>query len=508
MRQNRRQYRNGNSNSSGDSERPSNPSSAVRIPHDPINESVVLAATIVDEGTRKRYLATLEPAMFFGTGHALIWATLQELYRKGLNYDPATMRQIGGPDLDITYLEDLLNQRPALPPNLNHHIEMLVWDFARVSTAKGAVTRFLELLKDPKTDPVALRSASEEITAGLATGSNRSLRNPKQLVAEQMKIIYSRLEGIACYGFGIPGLDLYGKGDTKLDADGRIVDLAGTPRLIPGTFPGQITCVTGLSGSGKTSVTARGVLGMFNAGRRITYGAFEQGSGMTLELLAAFSLGMSRSDLMTGRFTSQDAEELREAMARIGERVLFDEMPYERFSNRQKFPNDRAIDRIVQSIIDSDCEVYVADLFRRVLTETDPDAEDHALIQIQQAAKKTGCHIILVQQQKSKEVEASKSKLPRRDTIKGVSTWVDISDEILGFHRPALWKNVPDDKIFSLVLKQRFGPFPMMVEHDWNSEFASVEGGRTVEMQREGDESAENLDLFNEPLLPTSKRGF
>ena len=72
-------------------------------------------------------------------------------------------------------------------------------------------------------------------------------------------------------------------------------------------------------------------------------------------------------------------------------------------------------------------------------------------------------------------------------------------DLIVAWHRPALWKNVPDDKIFSVVLKQRYGAWPMMVEHEWNPEFGSIEGGVDVEMQRHGDgNESETDDGFRE----------
>lgn len=466
---------------------------AVRVPHDGVNEMVVIAAVIVDEGARRQYLQTIPADIMYAPGHALIWTALQAMDHKGLYYDPATLRQVGGADIDTQYVEGLIRERPVAPPNLKHHVEMLHWDAARVSTAKGAVTSFLEMLKDPKTDPAALRSAAKKIETGLAAGTNHSLRNPRQLVEEQMRVIRSRREGVATYGFGIPGLDFYGPDDYDPE-DHRCLD--GVPRLVPGTAPGRITVVTGVSGSGKTTATTRGALGMYCAGRRITYGAYEQGSGMTLELMAAFALGISRTALMTGQFDDQDEAEMQEEMERISEYVLFDEIPFERFATRQGNPNARAIDRIAQSIADSKCDVYIADLFKRTLRETDPDDEEHALMMMQQLAKKTGVHLILVQQQKLKDVEATKNKLPRRDSIKGSAAWVEVPDQIIGWHRPALWKNVPDDTIYSLVLKQRDGKWPLMVEHEWDPVFGSVDGGRGVEVQFNDADETEQSDAF------------
>lgn len=479
MRRTRTRTGKNRSSSNGDSRGTAASTGAtVRVPHDSVNEMVLIAAVIVDKPTREKYLEHLPSEMFYGNGHALIWSTLQEMRRKGLEYDPATLKQMGGNDLDVQYVEGLISQRPAVPPNLKHHVEMLYWDSARVATARGPLTRMLELIKDPKQDPTAVISAAKDCVSSLSVVRSKTLRNTKQLIDEQMRDVQTRKDGRATFGFGIDGLDY---------------DIDDKPRLVPGTAPGMITVVTGVSGSGKTTATARGALGMIQDGRRITYGAWEQGSGLTLELLATMRLGYSRTDMMTGDFDEDNMRSLREEMEELGAHVLFDEIPYER--KREKFYNERALDRIAQSIIDSRCDVYIADLFRRTLKETAPDDEEAALYSLQHMAKALGVHIIVVQQQKLKEVEQTRDKLPTRDLIKGTSAYVEVADEILAFHRPALWKNVPDDRIFSLVLKQRHGRWPIMIEHEWEPQFGSIDGGTEVEMKYGEDDGGGFFDL-------------
>ena len=470
----------------------------VRVPHDSVNEMVLIAAVLQDESARKKYLSTLSPDFFYGNGHSVIWSSLQEIDRKGLEYNPMTLKQIGG-DVDIKYVESLIEQRPVTPKNLSHHVEMLMWDNSRISTARGALTTFLALLKDPKSDPLATRVAAKQIETSLAVGNNQSLRNPNQLIDEQMRSIRKRRDGHATFGFGIEGLDTYTRGDTAI-VDGRLTDLNGKPRLVPGTAPGYVTVVTGVSGSGKTTATTRGVLGIYHDNRRVAYGAYEQGSGMSLELLAAMELGMSRTDLMTGRFDDEDESDLRSTMEQISERVVFDEIPFNNFDERKaKFQNQRAIDRIARSIIDSKCDVYVADLFRRTMGEMDPADEERALYRMQEMAKSLNVHLILVQQQNAKQVEASKHKLPSRETIKGSGAWVEIADQIIAWYRPALYKNVPDDRIYSLILKQRYGKWPQMIEHLWEPVHGTIEAGKTVDMKFGEDAEDGSVDSFMNP---------
>ncbi len=139
----------------------------LRVPHDSVNEFVLLAAVVVDKKIRDEYLQATPADMFYGTGHAALWRTLQELDRKGLKYDPLTMRQIGGHELAVDHLEELIKMRPVAPPNIKHHIEMLHWDHARVRTAAGALTRLLEMLKEPKTEGEHLQRAAQQVVDGL-----------------------------------------------------------------------------------------------------------------------------------------------------------------------------------------------------------------------------------------------------------------------------------------------------------------------------------------------------
>ena len=72
--------------------------------------------------------------------------------------------------------------------------------------------------------------------------------------------------------------------------------------------------------------------------------------------------------------------------------------------------------------------------------------------------------------------------------------WVEVPDTIIGLHRPALFKNVPDDRIQSLILKQRDGVWPLAVEYDWEPEYGAITNGVEVEYDRPGTTSEDSID--------------
>lgn len=462
---------------------------SIQIPHDPINEVVVIAAAIVDPGGAGATLDSVTADHFFGQGHAIAWATLQNMRRKGLSYDPATLHDLSGGAVDTAAIESYIAQRPKAPPNLKHHIERLRWDRARVDLVNGPLSALLDGLKDPAADPDRVVALARQVPDALSGASDlRYLRATQALVAEQSVDLTARREGRAIYPYGIDGLDYYGDGDAT----------PGAPRMIPGARPKMTTVVVGASGSGKTTTTARIALEQARLGRRTLFGAWEQGAGMTLELIAALDLGWDRSGLMAGEYDATDQRTLEARMLELGEWIRFFELPFGRARGERQF-NDKNLDLIQGYIAETRPDVFIADLFRRALKETNPDDEEQALYRMQAITQQEGVHSILINQLKIKELEQREDQRPTRESIKGSSGWVDVADTILGWYRPALSKNVKDTKIQALVLKQRYGKWPIAVEFDWDPSFGSLENGRSIDYDRPGEKNEIDAFLDSKP---------
>lgn len=472
----------------------------IRIPHDPVNESVVIAAASVDRKWRKKLIAMFPtPDPFYGKGHAEAWEGLIKLEHEGLEYDPATIRQLMGSRVDVEYLDQLVRDRPEAPLNLVHHIERLQWDRTRVEAVRGPVASLLEAVRDPTSEMEHVQRLAHQV--GSAFGATtKYLRDPAQLIREQMVEIQRRRDGVACYPFGIEGLDKY-------DDDDPDDDKAGTWRLIPGCAPSMITMVTGLSGSGKTTATANIAIAQANMKRRVLYAAWEQGSGLTLELCALISLGISRTRAMTGNITDTEARSIEQEMERLSEFIRFFELPFERAKGKERGDqiNDRHLDLIHSQIELTACDVLIADLWRRALRSIRPEDEEHALYRQQAICQKTKAHLIAVHQLRGKDVETREDKRPTREALKGSGGYLDVASTVIGFHRPALWKNVPDDVIEALILKQRFAPWPLAVELDYDGEHGHIGGGRSIEYLRPGETG--EVDSFLDEAEKVEKKG-
>lgn len=466
----------------------------VTLPHDAANEATVVAAAFLFPAARASTIARLLPDHFQQREHRDLWGIYQEAERRKLELDLALVEQLGSADL-ARYLEELIELRPTEPRNIAFHVQVMLWDHARVSAVRGPIPAFIEALRDPKTEPEVVKGFARSIAQCFDGYEDRKyLRDGAEVVREQMLDVEARVAGRAVFPYGLPGLDFI---DPTLPESDR------KRRMIPGAAPGQITVITGVSGSGKTTVTASVVLGIAfpgwaegdfgRPGRKVLYGAWEVKGGMTLEILACISLGWSRSHLMdpggnpTAAINTLEGRiALRDRMALLATRIRFLENPFRRRSG-EKRSNARNLDIVQGYIADSGCEVFIGDLWKRCLYETDPDEEEEALIRQQAMVEELGVHGILLQQQRLKDIEMRADKRPTRDGIKGSGAWVEVPDTIIGIHRPALFKRCDDDTIEVIVLKQRFGRWPLAAEFRWNADAGTIRGGRAIEYDRPGE---------------------
>lgn len=438
----------------------------VEVVHDPFNEQVVLAAALVSEAVRKRYVPQLRSELFLGQGHAEVWDALRGLHQRGLECSLAAVRQVAGVAVDESYLRRLVESHPVAPPNVAHHVSMLQWDRARASAVSGPVGALLRALQDPTTDPERVRALGRQVAQCFeGHGDRRYMHDPAQLVKAQADKIRRRREGEACYPYGIPTLDQ---------------DEYGRWRMVPGAAPGQITVITAVSGAGKSTLVGQIALGLARQKRRVLCGSWEQGGGVTLELMALQSLGWSRMRSATGQLTDEEIDQLEERMGKISSFVRFWKLPVGRDPG-ESWTNDGALDSIHAHIADSGCDVAIFDLFERALSNTRPEEERRALYRMQTILDETQCHGILVQQQRLKDVETRPDKRPTRDGIFGSAAWVEVADTIMGVHNPALFKDMPADQLELDILKQRYGKWPLAVEFKWNPDVGVISSGRSVE---------------------------
>ena len=467
----------------------------VVVPVDPINEQIIIAAVAIDDEARAKLVKLLNPDHFLVEQHRPLWAGIQEMERRKLGWDPATLRTIA-PTADVDYLMTLCANRPSAAPNLTHHVDQFFWDRARAQAVTGPIAQLLEAVRDPRQSPERVKALARSVAGSFEGYEARAfLRKPDELIRSQIADIRERMAGRAVYPYGIPDLDFF-----EEDKDGH-----RERRLIPGAAPKLTTVITGLSGSGKTALTTRVILGLARQQRKVLVGAWEVGSGISLESLAVLSLNMSRAKVILGQITEEDLSKLETRMSHLSKYVSFMEKPF--FRRRgEKASNEAHLDVIQGYIEDTGCEVFVADLWRYCLVDMRPEQEEQALKRQQAIADECCIHNIIVQQQRGKDVEMRPDKRPSREGIKGSGGYTEIADTILGVHMPCLWKNVPDNTIEVFALKQRYGKWPIGVEMEWDRERGYFGEGKSIPYDQPSAGGSEGgMGAFDELLMSVDK---
>lgn len=463
----------------------------VEIPHDAVGEQIVLAAMMVDEDARKKCLEVLHVDYFFEPKHTAIFSAMQELARQRLEFDLPTVKQVGDKAVDLDYMQQLAKNRPTRPENLLYHIARVRWDHTRLNAATGPMDALARAIQDPTADPSVIRSLARTVGTAFDDYKHKEyMRDEGELVHEMMQELRKRSDGIVSYSYGIDHLDHYetpGKHGTAIR------------RMIPGSAPGCMTLITGISSVGKSTIMARMALGMARQKRRILYGVWEMKGNMTLELLAAMSLAYSRERFhmkqTEGGLTDNELIQVEKRATSIAHYIRFLENPFaRRRGETRKGGNERNLDLIQHYIAQSGCDVFVADLWARCLVELKPEDEVLALQRQQAMLDELKVHGILVHQQLTKGESVRSDKRPTKAGAKGSAIWTEAPDTIIGVHRPGAHKAVDDNVIELIVLKQRYGKCPQSIEFDWDGDTGLLVNGRTVAFDVGEGESG--LDTF------------
>lgn len=455
---------------------------ALRVPHDPTNEAVVIAAACRSAERRRELVSQVPVDHFHGKGHVEVWAALRELDERGLAFSLDTVKQLSAGAVDVDQLARLIELRAEDPPNLGHHLDMLRWDAQRVRAAQGPFAELNEQLKELSTPPELLAATARRLADDLAgAGGSASVEDSVALLAQNRSARAARKAGSAIYPYGLDGFE-------------RRPD--GTWRVKHGAAPRELTTVTGVSGSCKSVVAKRVALAQaVTFERRVLYGAWEEESGPVLEHLAWMSLGLDRNLVDEGRLSDEEEAALSAEEERIAARVKFLKKPPLSSGGKKAVSNVSRLMWIGSEIARVGAQFFVGDLLHRVLEEDEPAELARAFDAALRVAQDTGAHFLAVHQQLNKDLEKRPDKRPTREAIKGSGGILEASHTVIGVHRKGLWKSVEDDAIELIVLKQKNGPWPFSVEFDWDASRASLANGREVKYMRPGEDGAD-VDAF------------
>ena len=451
----------------------------LKVEHDLSNEQIMIASAIHSpDAERDDLVAKIPPGHFADKDHQKIWAAFIAIKKGGLTFDlPALHKELAG-TVSVAYITQLLSTHPTPAINIKNHISALQWDVAKLNAIEGPLSDMLHAIVANE-DPARIRGLAKRTYRAFDVKlGTKYMKNPSELAAAAAKDVRDRRKA-GHYTYGIDALDYFDNGEA---------------RMIPGCAPGGTTLLTGVSGSAKSTVAARLVLEQARMRKKVLVGAWEMGAVPTIGLLACMARGWPRKKVALGDMTDKELLEFEDTCESIGEYVKFFDAPFSDKPTAQH-TNEAALDILYQNVADSGATLCVMDLWERMIPDANPERERRALFAQQAIAQETMVHCMLVCQQKLKAVEASTSKLPTRNFILGSSAWVDIADTIIAVHRPGLWRpGIDDDILELLILKQRYGEWPLAIQFDWTGSLGLITNGREIEFPKADEGNKDWLD--------------
>lgn len=461
---------------------------------DSINERVIIrAAIIADKKARAAMVRSITPEEFLVAEHVAMWRAFDRMVRQSLEYEHDVMvrllTELGGSKVDEAYLAELEQEAELPVANLDFYMKRVRWDAtrARLLVQGGVIPELLEAAKSPNATPERLAQLGRAIIQAAERGGAKRFTAAKDdLKREYRAEVMGRLASPNFYSFGFPAMDA---------------------NLAVGAAPGRTGVLVGLSGGGKTTYLLNWVLKMALADkltgghqkpRKVLMGAWEMGRLRTLDIMvSAFTQieleRLKKGSTATGQklLTDDEVKRVMWATDLICERVVFMDNPFfevtdEERANRKSFKGKRTNDEnldIVESYLaeyEADCTVCVWDLWHYLVEDDSPGAVTKALQRQKRLHEKYGYYGIIVHQLNLKDVEQRSDKRPKRADIKGVGSMVEVADDIFGVHREGQFKDVPDNTLDVVCLKQRDGKLNWGVQFEWDGEKALVKGGKPM----------------------------
>lgn len=418
--------------------------------YDAANESLIIGAACADAEVRKSLVRKYAADQFLVPRHSVIWRGLRTLTDKGLDFDMETMARLvkdaGGDAAALEYLTNLAAEA-HVPGNLDFHTGVMVWDATRARILETAIPEFLQKMIDPKAERGDVLTLARGVSRALEDDGGRSaMRRPGELYRSYRAEMAARRAHRNVFPLGQEAFD---------------------KKLSEGFMPGRTTVTAGLPGAGKSTVWIAIAIMLAKIGRRVLYCAWEMDPDSVLDVATSHMTGIPLIKIIQGTVTDQEADRVDRATRWLVKRIMFMENPFLR--NRGKKPsNDRNLDVLEGYLAETGADVAIYDLWERMLPYRRPDDVTTALYRMQDMHKEYRAHGVIVQQLQLKDVEKRADKRPTRDAIKGTGAYVEVADLIFGIHRDAQFKNVDDNSVETICLKQRKGEANWAIRWNWN----------------------------------------
>ena len=426
------------------------------LPIDVDNESVIISSAIQNKENTELFCKRLDYREFRKSEYKTIAFAINEVYTKKLemNIDAVLLYVTSCPvrsTITFDFLTEVVTNFKCVPKeNLEEHITKL-----KVQSVKSNIvtTIFSSLYKDcadTRTDISKLDKDVEYIKNIIRNGitSNKlEFKNTDELILEYE--------------------------EAKLrNEDKRTTGYAILDKHIPMGFgAGQVTTISGLQSAGKSAFSLSIMNNLGNKKIPTAQFSMEMPNMSIMHRLLAFGSKLPVNTVI------QKVEHLNEhELIQYNEAIRMLRMKSIYLNDKPTVPLSYIREQIMllQDLLKTQYIVVVLDLFGKIkdLQGSDNFARDYEkeLNIVQGMARETGTHMILVAQI-NKSVAVRKWKRPSMTDLKNAGAFAEISDLMLGIHRP---NYDPETAMRAKMTYNRTETDNQFIEKDPNEDLAEV----------------------------------
>ena len=459
------------------------------IIYDTKSEQIIIGLMLVDAECRIQLVRSLKPEDFVSDRHKRIFIGLRLITEQNLTVsDPVLIQTLQGSYGGIDYIRKLReaigDKRTSIVDNLHFHLKQLKYSTTKYELKAIEIPRLMNYLDDETVQPDQIKRELRSLTRYSEVLTGKTYSETGLSAIEDY-----RMRKHNAVGFRPTGFDAL---DIGIDGD--------ECSLTVGAAPGTVGVIAARPSVGKTVVGTQLARRINKLGASVNYCCWEMKSESIKDILACQWVHEKRKEgfdyppmqltkFVKGQYNDHYAtiDALTDIFCtntfHLMDNPTYDKSIYDK-SERNIYSvrdiNEIRLDIVEQEVSTVKADVWVFDLWERLLASTNAADIAIALSRMQWMANHyKKCFIILQQINREYSKGFNKSKIitaPKMEDIKNSGAFEEVADWILTLHRPGLYRDIPDNTIEMYCRKQRLGPWPWAISYDFNGAYSSISG--------------------------------
>lgn len=402
----------------------------VEVPVNVANEQLILAAMMTDPIILRDLASALDPDIFIGKRHQILFGVLRDIAFQHLKFDLEVLEQLGRRKEygGRRYATELLKGYPEPPKNLEFHLERLRTDSVKFSLRVGRLQKLIDMSEDPNATLDQLSDEAQNVQRELAGRLQGGVKSGYELYTHYLSDLRARRKSSNFVPTGYNWLD---ESLTEGLARKKLSVWTARPSIGKSTFAWNI---------GDRVANRFGI--------PVLYLPIEMGEVSTMDGMVSL-----RTEIHLDRLIKSPHEMTRGELARVNDAA-------EAITQNERlhfYTDSFKFEELPRIINEGGYAVCIFDLWEKLVPNKEQQVIAEYLDKTQQLAKDCDTHCMMIHQTK-RGVEKRPNKRPTMEDLKNSGAYEECSDLCVGLYRECYYSpEIPEDVLEVGIMKQRRG---------------------------------------------------